>query len=400
MRVFIINSVCGYGSTGRITSEMYSFLKEKGNDVKVAYGFGKARGVSEDDLIKINNKFGYYCHNLFARLTDRAGFFSTIQTISLLKKIEQFSPDIIQLHNLHGFYINISVLFKYLSKKNIPVVMTLHDCWTMTGHCAHFSYVNCEKWKTGCFNCPIKGAYPKSVLIDNSKKNYIKKKMIFNSVSNLTIVTPSKWLLNIVRDSYLRKHNSVCINNGIDTSIFYPRKSNFREKYNLCDKKIILSVSSVWTAKKGLNDILELSEIIDDNYVIVIVGINPSLYKDMNNIICIPKTNNAEELAEIYSSADIFYNPTYEDTYPTVNLEALSCGTPVITYNVGGSPETVNENGLIVTKKYFFQNYKEIMETVKFSKPQNFSKEKMYNDYLDLYNEIILKNKMDGDGNC
>lgn len=335
MKIVQINSVPN-GSTGSIMMNIHRELSNQGHESYVVWGRG--RNAENDHEIYMNDKLGVYLHVLYSRLTGKHGFASKRATRKLLKRLDEIKPDIIHLHNIHGYYINIELLFNYLKKNNIKVVWTLHDCWSFTGHCSYFDMVKCEKWKTGCKNCPQKQSYPKS-LIDNSKWCYKKKKEIFND-ANVTLVTPSKWLAKLVKLSYLKDYDVKVINNGINTEIFKPTPSNFREKYNLQDKTIILGVANVWEERKGLNDFIELSKILDDNFKIVLVGLNEKQLKEIpNNILGLTRTNGPKELAEIYTASDIFFNPTYEDNYPTVNIEAISCGTPVVTYNTGGSPE-------------------------------------------------------------
>lgn len=350
MRVLQINSVCGTGSTGRIAVDIAKTLEVQGHDCLIAYGRGQA--VNWNNVYKIESNFGNKLHALGTRFFDNHGLQSTKATKELLKVINQYNPDVIHLHNLHGYYLNYKVLFDFLKKFNKKVIWTLHDCWPFTGHCAHFDYVGCDKWKTQCYKCPQKTSYPKSCLIDNSKKNYISKKQSFSGVKDLTIVTPSKWLADLVSVSFLREYKTVVIPNGIDLDIFKPTKSDFKEKMNLQDKKIILGVANIWNKRKGLEDFIKLSKILEDSYQIILVGLNDKQMKILpNNIIGIKRTDSVKELIEIYSAADVFINPTYEDNYPTVNLEALACGTPIITYRTGGSVEAVADgNGIIVDK--------------------------------------------------
>ena len=271
----------------------------------------------------------------------KTGFASKHATKKLLKFLDKINPDIVHLHNIHGYYLNIELLFNYLKEKQIRVIWTLHDCWSFTGQCAFFDYVGCDKWQTECKNCPMLSEYPKS-FVDSSKWNYQKKKELFTGL-NITLVTPSKWLASLVKNSYLKVYDVKVINNGIDLNVFKPTPSNFREKYCLKDKKMILGVAGVWDRRKGLNDFIELSKLLDDNYVIVLVGLNDKQLDLLpHNIIGIKRTENQQELAGLYTTADVFFNPTYEDNYPTVNLESLACGTPVITYDTGGSPEFVD----------------------------------------------------------
>lgn len=349
MKVLQINSVCGYGSTGRITTDIYKILKEQGHECLIAYGRGNApKGINS---IKIGTNFDNYIHAIKTRLLDRHGFASIKATKEFIKKAKEYDPDVIHLHNIHGYYINIELLFNYLKEANKPVIWTLHDCWAFTGHCTHFDYVNCDKWKILCNECQQISQYPKSIK-DNSKNNYMLKKKIFTSLSNLVLVTPSRWLANLVKKSYLSKYNVAVINNGIDLNVFKPLSGNFRIKYNLQDKFIILGVASILGERKGLNYFFELAKKLDSSYQIIIVGIpSKEIRKLPVNVIGIERTNDIDELKEIYTAADVFVNPTLEEVFGMVNLEALACGTPVITFNTGGSVECIDENCGIVVEK-------------------------------------------------
>jgi putative colanic acid biosynthesis glycosyltransferase len=265
--------------------------------------------------------------------------------------VEEINPDIIHLHNIHGYYLNIEVLFDFLKSFDKPVVWTLHDCWAFTGHCSHFTYAKCERWKTGCYSCPEKKSYPRSVIFDNSKSNYARKKKAFTSAKNMTLVTPSQWLAGLVKESFLGDYPVQVIPNGIDTEVFKPTPSDFKKRYGLDGKFLILGVANVWEKRKGFDYFLDLSKYLSDDEIIVLVGLSEERIKNLpNNIIGIKRTNSAKELAEIYTAADVFFNPTLEDNYPTVNLEAQACGTYVITFDSGGTKETIisKESGIAI----------------------------------------------------
>ena len=338
MKVFQINSVCGTGSTGRIALDLKHFLEQNGVACKVAYGRGFCE---EENCVKISTQYAFLAHTALSRLTDRQGFYSKKATKRLIQEIEQFSPDIIHLHNIHGYYLNIQQLFEFLKHYGRPVVWTLHDCWAFTGHCAYYSYAACEKWKTGCKGCPQKKEYPASLLLDRSAKNYRQKKELFTAVPNLHLITPSEWLAGEVQNSFLGKCDIQVIPNGIDLNVFRPTEGNFKEKYGLTDKKIVLGVANIWERRKGLDDFIALSPLLPPDYKIVLVGLSEKQLSTLpQNIIGITRTDNVKQLAEIYTAAEVYVNPTYEDNYPTTNLEAIACGTPVITYQTGGSPES------------------------------------------------------------
>ncbi len=396
MKVLQINSVCGVGSTGRIATDLYKVMKENGIESKIAFGIGNAENIPKEDAFKFGNKFDYYVHNAVSRITDRAGFYSKINTLKLLKFIKSYEPDIIHIHTIHGFYINIEILFKFLKEYKKPVIWTLHDCWSFTGHCAHFDLIGCTKWKTQCYNCPIHREYPKS-FTDNSRHMYKLKKQLFTGVENLTIVTPSQWLADLVKQSFLKDHTIRIINNGINLDVFKPIENDIKIKYQCENKYLILGVAFGWGKKKGLDIFIELSKRLDENkYKIMLVGTDEHIEKDLpDNIISIHRTKNQNELAKIYSAADLFVNPTREDTYPTVNMESLACGTPVLTFNTGGSPEIIDETcGMVVEKDDINSMYNEIINICEnnvfakemcLRKSRMFDKNEKYRNYIELY---------------
>lgn len=351
MKVLMINSVCGIGSTGRICTDIADELTENGHECKIAFGRKAAPERYQKYAYRITSDGGVKINALKARLFDNEGFNAARATKKLISFIEEYNPDVIHLHNLHGYYLNVEVLFDYLKKADKKVVWTLHDCWAFTGHCAYFDYPECGKWRENCGNCGRLNDYPKAI-IDRSERNLAKKKEIFSGVKNLTVVTPSKWLAELAKQSFLGEYLIEVINNGIDTAVFRPTESNFKEKNGLSGKKIILGVANIWDARKGFGDFISLSKKISDDYRIVLVGLDEKQLGILpENILGITRTSSAKELAEIYTAADVLFNPTYEDNYPTVNLEAQACGTPVVTYDTGGSRETIFlDNGQVVEK--------------------------------------------------
>ena len=395
MKVLMINSVCGIRSTGRICTDLADALTEKGHTVKIAYGRENVPEKYMKYAVRINTDLDVKLHGIRSRLLDDTGFGSRKATENFIKWIKEYDPDVIHLHNLHGYYINIDVLFRYLAEAKKKVIWTLHDCWAFTGHCAYFSYAGCEKWKSGCFECPQKKEYPKSLIIDNSKKNWILKKELFTSIEDMVLVTPSKWLASLVKESFLNKYPVEVIYNGIDTDVFKPTKSDFRTKNGLEDKKIILGVASVWDRRKGLYDFIKLSELLDDTYKIVLVGLsNEQMNGIPEKILGIPRTNSATELAEIYSAADVFVNPSVEETMGLVTVEAMACGTPVITYNLTAVPEVVCEKcGYTVSASV--DNIFHSINRCNFNNEEcvnwamNYEKNKKYLQYLSIYDVVI-----------
>lgn len=338
-----INSVVNSGSTGRIAEDIGQLAIIKRWKSYIAYG--RNERPSKSKKIKIGTDWDVKMHGVQTRLFDNHGFASKRATHNFIKEVDRIKPSIVHLHNIHGYYINIEILFNYLAKANIPVVWTLHDCWSFTGHCTHFDSIGCYKWKTQCYSCPLKNSYPASLLIDNSKNNYLKKKVLFNSIKNMTIVPVSYWLGDLVKQSFLNRYPLKVIQNGIDINAFSIKKfDDIKLKYNLEDKFVILGVAGVWPPSKGLEDFIKLSQHLNDDEIILLVGLsNKQINSLPKNITGIQKTENIEELAKLYSMADVFINPTYSDTFPTTNLEALACGTPIISYKTGGSVESVDD---------------------------------------------------------
>lgn len=342
IRVLQINSVCGIGSTGRIATDIDQILKQKGHESYVAFGRNNPRNC--DTSIRIGTTWDIYAHVALTRALDKHGFGSSRATRAFLRTVEELDPDIIHLHNIHGYYLNVELLFDYLKNAGKPVIWTLHDCWAFTGHCSYFDFVGCDKWKTECFSCPQKDQYPSSGILDNSRRNFMRKKNAFTGVENLTIVTPSQWLAGLVSKSFLGEYPVKVINNGIDLDVFKPTLGDFRDKNALGSKFIILGVASVWDRRKGLPYFIELSKRLKSDEVIVLVGLTQKQKASLpQGIIGITRTDSVKELAELYSTADVFVNPTLEDNFPTTNLEALACGTPVITFTTGGSVESVGK---------------------------------------------------------
>lgn len=402
MNILQINSVLNTGSTGRIAEEIGMVLLEYGFGSYIAYG--RTARKSKSEVVRIGSDLDFKWHGIETRLFDRHGLASRKATRAFINEIKRINPDIIHLHNIHGYYLNYQLLFDYLAKADIPIVWTLHDCWTVTGHCSHFESINCEKWRTGCFKCPQKREYPSSLLFDNSTKNWKLKREYFNKVRDLTIVPVSDWLSDLLKHSYLSDKKIHRIYNGIDLNIFQEKdKHILTEKYKLENKHVLLGVTGVWGKKKGLFDFQKLDEFIDhDKYQIIMVGLTPKQIESLpKSIIGISRTESVQELAEFYSLADLFLNLTYEDTFPTTNLEALGCGTPVLTYRTGGSIEAITpETGFIVEKGNIEAVLDAISVVTKNGKDyyslacrkraeENYNKEDRYQEYIDLYRELL-----------
>lgn len=389
-----INSSANASSHGKIAEAVGLLAMKQGWRSVIAYG--RRMNPSKSELIHVGSGFDLKEHGLESRLLDNHGLASRKATKVFLKQVEEIKPDLIQLHNIHGYYLNYKMLFEYLNAHNIPVVWTLHDCWSFTGHCAHFVTAGCEKWKTGCYSCPLKGDYPKS-FVDRSKRNYLLKKRLFGDYNNLHIVAVSDWLAGLVKQSYLKEKELTVIKNGVDLDVFKPLVSEEFSKIS------ILGVSGVWTKEKGLNDIFELWEKLDKSkYVITLVGLSAEqLSKLPQGIHGMQRTESIKELTKLYSSSNVLINPTYADTFPTVNLEALACGTPVVTYRTGGSPEAIDEKTGIVVEQgnvnalaeaigaICSKDRNQLRKDCRLRAEKEFNRNDRFEDYMNLYNSIL-----------
>lgn len=390
MKILIINSV-PYGSTATISFSIAKLAESVGIDAVVAFGY--SYHPIKDGYVKIGGYWNKAIHMMLSRLTGLHGVFSLFATYKLVKRIKKYNPDIIHIHNLHGWYINIPILIKYINRNKKKVIWTLHDCWALTGHCPHFDMIGCEKWKSKCQNCPIYNKYPKTY-IDGSKKMHKLKKKWFGSIDDLTLVTPSQWLKEQVSQSYLKEKRCLIINNGIDLNKFriLPNIKRVDDKFH------IIGVAFGWDEKKGLDAIIQLSEILDDSFDITLVGTDDKVDKMLPaKITSIHRTQNQDELVELYNKSDVFVNTTREENFPTVNIEALACGIPVVTFNTGGSPEIPDETcGVVVPKNDVNALAEAIKSMKKHSIPREvcreramrFDKKEKFVEYINLYKEI------------
>lgn len=400
MKIVYINTVNNTGSTGRITSDLARLADENGFSAYVAYGRGDMPSSANE--YRIGNKFDFLNHVGLHFLTGRNGFFSRSITERFLRWLDDIKPDIIHLHNLHGFYIHVGMLFDYIKENNIPVVWTFHDCWPFTGHCAHFDYIQCSRWQSGCHDCNIyRSSYPYSIFKDNSRGNYALKKEAFSNVKNLTIVTPSNWLADMVKSSFLNAYPVKVIPNGINLQTFKPLDM----KNETAHSRNILGIANVWTEQKGLSAFLKLADMLDDSYHITLVGLSKKQQNFIvrnfpHKITALQRTQNIDELVELYNKSFVFLNPTLEDNFPTTNLEALACGTPVITYQTGGSPEPLNSScGLVVPKNDVDALYKAVISlslpecsitrTACREQALKYDKDSRFMEYINLYHNIL-----------
>ncbi len=352
-RLLQINITANWGSHGKIAEGIGRLAMDHGWESVIAYG--RWSNPSQSRLYHIGSMMDERWHCMAARLLDNQGLMSRGATARLIAFINNYRPSLIHLHNIHGYYLHYPMLFEYLSRADIPVVWTLHDCWAFTGHCAHYIYAGCEKWQTHCHHCPQIGTYPKSYFMDRSARNYDLKRTAFTSVPRLTIVPVCQWLKNEVARSFLKDLSVHRIYNGIDLDVFRPSadKETVKKKYGIsADKHLILGVASNWY-RKGLEDFFLLRRSLPDDYAVAVVGLNRAEEEKArrHGLIGIRRTGNVGELTSLYTLADVYCNLTWEDNFPTTNLEAMACGTPVVAYRTGGCPEAItSETGIVVDR--------------------------------------------------
>lgn len=385
------------GSIGKIIADISKTL-EQYSDIECYALLADCFGERPDNYVIFSKRGINKFNRILGRLTGFNNCFAVFTTRKLIRYLDQLQPEVIHLHNLHDGYVNLKILFNYLAKTNKPVVWTLHDCWAFTGKCPYFGISHCEKWKNGCFHCPTYKQYPKSEF-DRTKYLYNLKKRLFTSMKKMALVTPSLWLADCVGQSYLQNIPVQVIYNGIDLEVFHPVESNIREKYGLIGKEIILGVAAPFDYRKGSHIFERLAkELPADKYVVVMIGLDEKQIANMpDNIIKIHRTSNQQELAEWYTSADVFVNPTYEEVLGMTNIEAMACGTPVITFSSGGSPETITEKTGFVVERDDYMSLYELLLSKKYlvissdaciERAGKFRKENMTNEYIKLYESL------------
>lgn len=400
MKVLQINSVCGRGSTGRIVSDLADILKAQGHECRVAYGRDTPPESCRNIAVRIGNDWDVRLHGAATRLLDAHGFAGKRATARFLEWVQDYGPDLIHLHNIHGYYLNIELLFGYLKQAGKPVVWTLHDCWSFTGHCAYYTAVGCEQWQTDCGGiCLEKKSYPTCLGQGNAAGNFRRKRVAFLGVPNLTLAAPSRWLAGEVSRSFLRDYTVEVIPNGIDLEQFRPTPGNFRKRHGLEGKRVLLGVANVWGDRKGLPDFLELAKRLGPEDRVVLVGLSPRQLSGLpDNVLGLERTDSVRELAELYTMADVFVNPTHEDNFPTVNLEALACGTPVVTHQVGGAAEMIDP-GCGIAVEPGVQNILNALDHADCSseacvgRAGDFDKRRRFGEYLELYKRLQAAQK-------
>lgn len=393
-------------STGRIMQEIGEMAMAHGWESYIAYSQGRdGLKPCRSELVPVGNRWSVALHGVATRLFDRHGLASNHATRQFIERIKELRPDIIHIHNLHGYFVNYRLLFAYLREARIPVVWTVHDCWLYTGHCFYYSYAQCRRWQTGCHHCPQRREFPASLWLDRSARNYEDKREAFNSLDSdkLTIVPVSDWLRQEMACSFLARHRYQVIHNGIDTATFKPCPSEAtKAKYSLRAPHIYIGVASVWSKEKGLGDFADMASMLRADEQLVLVGVKAEQRKALpDGVVCIGRTDNIGELAALYSVAAAFLNPTWQDNYPTVNLEAISCGTPVVTYRTGGSVEAItpdtgevveqgNVEAMLGAARRFASDGKAYWQgRCRQYALAHFRKEERYADYLALYDSLL-----------
>lgn len=408
MRVLFINTVYGVGSTGKIVRDLEMELTKQGHTVRVCYG--RKSSAKSKNAVQVSSKIETYIDALLTRLTGLHGCFSPISTQKIIKEIDRFNPDIVHLHNIHGYYVNIYRLITYLKKREIRVVWTLHDELMFTGKCS-YAY-GCDKWRVECGQCPQIQEYPKSLFFDFSKLQFRWKKKCLKNIKDFCFVTPSKWLKERVESSILNSASCAVINNGIDiTETFVVREADrLRNALNIGDKKVVLTVTDdVFSDRKGIKEFCDLADMNSEQPLVFIVvgGVREDLQRD--NILYIPKTASQKELGEYYSLADVFVIPSKCDNFPTVCIESLACGTPVIGFDAGGISETAPDETIGKFVKtddmqalnsclhHFLSN--PANERKEFSRKyaeEHYDKKTMVDRYIELYSKLETHRKTDG----
>lgn len=402
MKILIIDVNCRFSSTGKIVYDLYKAINANGDKCIVCYGRGKK--MNEPDIIKFSTNFEVFIHAFLTRISGLTAIYSPFATLKLIKIIKNFKPDVIHIHELHGYFINISSIIKFLKTNKLKTVWTFHCEFMYTGKCGH-AY-ECDKWKYGCGNCPNIYEYPKSLFFDFSRKMFNWKKESFDDYNDLYLVTPSDWLKKRVQESFLKRYPVEVIHNGIDTNeIFYPREYNhLKKRHNLKNEKIVLAVApDLMDERKGGKFVNELAlKFINENVIFIMIGVKRSKFKFADNVIALPKTLNQIELAEYYSMADVFVICSKRENFPTVCIESLACGTPVCGFDEGGTSETApGKLGNFVKHGDMDSLYKAVSqmldekqisaECYKFA-IENYSREKMYLKYMCLYKQIYESN--------
>ena len=404
MRILLISSVYNNGGTGEVVFNLYTQLKNNGIECAVAYGRGSV--IKEFNIYKFSSYIETYAHAFLTRLTGLTGIYSPVATRKLINFMDEFKPDIVHIHELHAYFANITPVMNYLKKKNIKTIWTFHCEFMYTGKCGHSD--DCEKWKSECGRCPKVKKYPSSLYFDFTKKMFNDKKCLFDDFNNLTIVTPSQWLANRVRESFLKEKSIVVIHNGVDTeNVFYPRPfEHLQRRHNITDEKIVLAVAPhLMSGGKGGQWVLGLAKRFKgENVKFILIGVDDLRQNFDDNVIALGRTFKRIELSEYYSMADVFLFCSRKETFSVTCAEALCCGTPVVGFKAG-APETIfaepyahftdygdtdSLKNVLLKRLNSAPNSKEISDYGR----QHFDKKRMFEQYLSLYQNQVGGNEI------
>lgn len=399
MKILMINSVCGIKSTGRICTDLAVMLEQRGHEVKIAYGRESVPENYRKYAVRIGSDTDVKLHGLKARVADASGFGSTAATKRFIQWVKEYDPDVIHLHNIHGYFLDVRALFDYLRTCGKPILWSFYDCWSFTGHCAHFDFNGCHKWQTECYNCKFLEEYPKS-LFDFSKRNYKIKRSLFTDIPNLQLIVPSAWMQAMAEQSYMKDYPCRVLPNGIDTARFYPRENDIKAQYGIEDQKLLVGVSSVWQKMKGIDYLNRLAEALPkDQYRLLLVGSCGKGAQIHPDILRVDHTNSVDELCQIYTAADVFVNPTLQETQGLTTIEAFACGTPGVVFRAGGAAECIDDTcGIAVDRDDYeglLQAVRRICESGGYSsracveKAAQYSKDACYKAFLELYDTIV-----------
>ncbi len=403
MRVFQLNTFCGVKSTGRIVASIAELLERQGDLCRIGFGAEETSPGAQRFAYRVGTPLERKIHGAIRKFLDMEGYGSRLATRRLIREIKRFRPDVIHLHNLHGCYLNLGMLFRYFKKSETPLVWTLHDCWPFTGHCAYFEFVGCEKWEARCHACPQLRSYPTCLWWDGSRRNFRHKRRLFTGLPNLTLVPPCHWLEGLLGRSFLKEYPVRVIENGVDRSVFHPAGPEecqaLAQRHDLAGKQVILAVAAEWDERKGLRYLLQAASLLGEEFRVVVLGLSPQQIATLpEGVLGLAATGSARELAAWYSLARCLANPTMEDNMPLVNLEALACGTPVAVFATGGCPEAVDETcGRVVPQGNAealaqaireLASSKEAMAGACLARAARFDSEGAYQKYLALYKEL------------
>lgn len=323
MKLIQINTVCNE-STGRIMCNIQRYADAQGFETLSIYG--RRKGAADVPTRRVGDGVSFWCHVALTTALDLHGLGSIIETRRMVRLLRQENPDIIHLHNIHGYYLNYEVLFRYLRDEfKGQIYWTLHDCWSFTGHCAYYVLAGCDRWQTGCHNCPLLHQYPWSYGLDNSRYNYRMKRESFTGLSNMTLLVPSQWLRAQVQQSFLRDYETIVVPNGIDTEVYrYLEDPTARERYDIPEgQTVVLSVASHWDEGKGIRTLEGIARALPEHYELVLVGGGiPGSYASLPRVHVIERTSDVNELVRIYSMADVFLNPSVQETFSMVTISA------------------------------------------------------------------------------